>query len=286
MMHRLQANVDVGQQELSELRLVLERQIGALLDTTAEKLTQALSEVLRSQPIASAGLLMERLRSSGAECELLAEHLLDGETRFFRHPAALRTLASVVLPEVEKRKPGPPCSLRILSAGCSTGEEPYSIGMAVCEVVNCSGGGWSVNIVASDIRRQALETAERGLYPQAALKDIPSHLVQPYFAKVSEHLLVKPRLRNLVRFAPMNLARPSFLGQFDCIFCMDVLPRFSHAQRTMLVQRLHLYLEPGGYLFLGENEKLPASEVKFQNLVRDGYTVYQKAAALAAKSGR
>jgi chemotaxis methyl-accepting protein methylase len=67
---------------------------------------------------------------------------------------------------------------------------------------------------------------------------------------------------------------------------MDVLPRFSTAQRTMLVQRLHLYLEPGGYLFLGENERLPASEVKFQPLVRDGYTVYQKAIAFAAKSGR
>jgi chemotaxis protein methyltransferase CheR len=242
--------------------------------------------VLRSQPIASAGVLLERLRSSGAECELLAEHLLDGETRFFRHPAALKALAGVVLPELEKRKREHPCSLRILSAGCSTGEEPYSIGMSVCEVVNCNGGGWNVNIVASDIRRQALETAERGLYPQAALKDIPAHLAQPYFARVGDHLLVKPRLRNLVRFSPMNLAKPSFLGQFDCIFCMDVLPRFSTAQRTTLVQHLHLYLEPGGYLLLGENEKLLASEMKFQPLTRDGYTVYQKAAVLAAKSGR
>ncbi len=285
-MHKLQANVDVGEQELSELRLILERQIGVLFDTTTEELTRALSEVLRSQPINSAGLLLERLRSSDAECELLAEQLLEDETRFFRYPLALQSLASLALPELEKRKPEPARSLRILSAGCSTGEEAYSIGISVCEVVNCNGGGWNVNIVASDIRRRALEIAERGLYPLAALKSIPSHLAQPYFAKVGDHLLVKPRLRNLVRFAPMNLAQPSFLGQFDCIFCMDVLPRFSTAQRTTLVQRLHLYLEPGGYLFLGENEKLPASEVKFQPLVRDGYTVYQKAAALAAKSGR
>ncbi len=284
-MHKLQANVDVGEQELSELRLILERQIGVLLDTTTEELTEALSEELGSQPIASAGLLLERLRSSDAECEHLAEHLLDGETRFFRYPLALQSLASLVLPELEKRKPEHPRSLRILSAGCSTGEEAYSIGMSVCEEVNCNGGGWNVNIVASDIRRRALEIAERGLYPQSALEHIPPHLVQPYFAKVDEHLLVKPRLRNLVRFSPMNLAKPSFLGQFDCIFCMDVLPRFSTAQRTTLVRRLHLYLEPGGYLFLGQNEKLPASEVKFQPQARDGYTVYQKAIALAAKSG-
>jgi chemotaxis methyl-accepting protein methylase len=226
------------------------------------------------------------MRSSAEECEHLAEHLLDGETRFFRHPAALKSLASLVLPEVEKRKPEQPRQLRILSAGCSTGEEPYSIGMSVCEVVNCNGGGWNVNIVATDIRRAALETAERGRYPQAALQDVPAGMVQSYFSKAGEHLLVKPRLRNLVRFSPMNLARPSFLGQFDCIFCMDVLPWFSTAQRIRLLQNLHLYLEPGGYLFLGQNEKLPASELNFQPKVWDGYAVYQKAIAFAAKLGR
>jgi chemotaxis protein methyltransferase CheR len=83
----------------------------------------------------------------------------------------------------------------------------------------------------------------------------------------------------------MNLAKPGFLGQFDCIFCMDVLPHFSPTQRAPLVQRLHLYLQPGGYLFLGQNEKLPASDVRFRSETLDGYTLYQKAAAAAARSG-
>src|SRR5207244_2570500 len=83
------------------------------------------------------------------------------------------------------------------------------------------------------------------------LQHISRELVQTYFAKVGQHLLVKPRLRNLVTFTPMNLAAPTYIGRFDCIFCMDVLPHFSTAQRIALVQRLHLYLEPGGYLFLG-----------------------------------
>ena len=286
-MHKLVANVDVGEHELSELRLILERQTGLLLDTTTEKLTQAVAEALRSRRIPSTGDLLERLRSSDAECEALAENLLDGETRFFRFPAAFESLAKVVLPELETRKSAEdPRSLRILSAGCSTGEEPYSIGMSVCEVVNCSGGGWNVHIVASDIRHRALESAERGLYPQAAFEEVPHRLVQAYFAKVGDHLLVKPRLRNLVRFSHMNLAKPAFLGQFDCIFCMDVLPHFSTAQRMALVQRLHLYLQPGGYLFLGQNEKLPASDVKFQPQVREGYTLYRKTIAMAAGSGR
>jgi len=285
-MHKLLANVAVPEHELSQLRLILERQTGLLLDTTTERMTEAVTGVLRSRRLISARDLLELLRSSDAECEALAEHLLDGETRFFRDPAAFESLAKVVLPELEARKSAEtPRSLRILSAGCSTGEEPYSIGMSVCEVVN-SSGGWNVHIVASDIRRQALESAERGLYPLAAFEQVSNHLVQAYFAKVGDHLLVKPRLRNLVRFSHMNLAKPAFLGQFDCIFCMNVLPHFSTAQRMALVQRLHLYLQPGGYLFLGQSEKLPASDVKFQPQVRDRYTLYRKDLAFAAKSGR
>ena len=285
-MHELPANLAVPEHELSELRLLLERQTGILLDTATEKLAQVVSEVLRSRHIASTSVLLERLRSSDAECEPLAEHLLHGETRFFRYPAAFESLAKVVLPDLGARKSGEdPRRLRILSAGCSTGEEPYSIAMSVCQVVNSSGGGWNVNIVAGDIRRPALEFAKRGLYPQIALEHVSRQLVDAYFSRVGGHLLVKPRLRNLVRFSHMNLARPAFLGQFDCIFCMDVLPHFSTVQRMALVQRLHLYLQPGGYLFLGQNEKLPASEVNFRSQTRDGYVLHQKAIAAAAKSG-
>jgi chemotaxis protein methyltransferase CheR len=107
-----------------------------------------------------------------------------------------------------------------------------------------------------------------------------------YFAKVGQHLLVKPRLRNLVSFTPMNLAAPTYIGRFDCIFCMDVLPHFSTAQRIALVQRLHLYLEPGGYLFLGDGEKIPAMDVTFNFHKSADYILYQKPLAAAAKVGK
>jgi two-component system CheB/CheR fusion protein len=158
--------------------------------------------------------------------------------------------------------------------------------MSVCETVNCNGGGWNVHIVASDIRRKALEVAERGLYEESAFANIPRQLVQRYFVKVGQHFMVKPRVRNLVRFAPMNLAQPVYLGRFDCIFCMDLLPHFSMAQRVALVQRLHCYLQPGGYLFLGQGEKLPAVGVNFNWQKNGEYLLYQKPMAAAAKSGR
>jgi chemotaxis methyl-accepting protein methylase len=100
------------------------------------------------------------------------------------------------------------------------------------------------------------------------------------------HLLVKPRLRSLVTFNTMNLTKPVYIGRFDCIFCMDVLPHLSRPQRTALLERLHLYLEPGGYLFLSQTEKLYAPNLNFRPETFDGYTVHRKPLAASAAYGR
>jgi chemotaxis methyl-accepting protein methylase len=286
-MNKLSTTVAILEHELSEIRLILERKTGVLLQTPTEQLSEIVAEYLDPRQSASSTDLLERLRSSDSECESLIGRLVGGETGFFRCPAAFDSLAKVAILELQARKAAEnPHSLRVWSAGCATGEEPYSIALSVCEAVNCSAGAWKVHIVGSDIRRNALQVAERGLYPQSALRRVSRELVQTYFAKVGQHFLVKPRLRNLVTFTPMNLAAPSYIGRFDCIFCMDVLPHFSTAQRIALVQRLHLYLEPGGYLFLGDGEKIPAMDTTFNYHKNADYVLYQKPLAAAAKSGR
>ena len=123
---------------------------------------------------------------------------------------------------------------------------------------------------------------------ESALRDVAPHLVASYFARVGEHLLAKPRLRHLVSFGFMNLAKPDFpIGQFDCIFCMDVLPRFSLAQRATLLQRLHLYLQPGGYLFLGQGRKTARRRSDLRHLRHTGSCTrcYRKGMAAVAKVG-
>lgn len=277
----------VLEHELSELRLLMERQAGVLLNCPQDTLTAKVSEYLETRRLNSVADLIGRLQTSDAECERLLEQLLDGETGFFRHPAAFSLFEKEVLPEVHARKAGESGqSLRILSAGCSTGEEAYSIALSVCGAINESGGGWTIHILASDVRQDALTFAERGLYPQTALAALPRPLVHSYFAKVDQHFLAKPRLRNLITFTQMNLARPAYLGRFDCIFCMDVLPHFSTAQRIALTQRLHLYLEPGGYLLLGHGEKLPVTEFPFQSESHKNCTLYRKPLAASAKAGK
>ena len=84
----------------------------------------------------------------------------------------------------------------------------------------------------------------------------------------------------------MNLTKPVYIGRFDCIFCMDVLPHLSRAQRTALLERLHLYLEPGGYLFLSQTEKLCAPNLNFRPETFDGYTFHRKPLAASAAYGR
>jgi chemotaxis methyl-accepting protein methylase len=277
----------VLEHELSELSLLMERRAGVLLNCPQDVLSAKVSEYLQSRRLSSVADLLGRLQASDAECERLLEQLLDGETSFFRHPAAFSVFESKILPELRLRKgTESPQSLRILSAGCSTGEEAYSIGLSVCEAMKEVGGSWTIHILASDVRQDALTFAERGLYPQAALATLPRALVQSYFAKVDQHFLAKPRLRNLITFTQMNLARPAYLGRFDCIFCMDVLPHFSTAQRIALTQRLHLYLEPGGYLLLGDGEKLPTADVTFQSESQQSFTLYRKPFAAAAKAGK
>jgi chemotaxis methyl-accepting protein methylase len=160
-----------------------------------------------------------------------------------------------------------------------------------------------------------IEVADRGVYPQSAIDGLPPGTIRNYFSKFSPpatatapllddseidrksgpasqpssnsaHLLVKPRLRSLVTFNCMNLARPGYIGRFDCIFCMDVLPHFSRVQRLGLLERLHLYLEPGGYLFLSQTEKLVAPNLNFRSETFDGYTYHRKPMAAGAAYGR
>jgi chemotaxis methyl-accepting protein methylase len=277
----------VMEHELSELRLILERQGGILLDSPQDVLISKVNQYLARRRLKSVADLLGRLQASDTECENMLAQLVDGDTSFFRHPNAFSAFQSVVLPELHLRKSiDAPQSLRIWSVGCSTGEEAYSIGLSVCESMNGNGMGWSIHILASDIRQDALTFAERGLYPQSELERLPRRLVQNYFAKVGQHCLAKPRLRNLITFTQMNLARPAYLGRFDCIFCMDVLPHFSTSQRLALMQRLHLYLEPGGYLLLGDVERIHTADISFKAETHGNFILYRKPLAIAARMGR
>jgi two-component system CheB/CheR fusion protein len=287
-MHKVSTSLAVLEHEISELRLIVERQAGVLLDTPSEVLADLIARSIAELHIDNVTDLLSRLRSSHSECERFLEPLLDGTTRFFAHPEAFDSLSRLALPELEEQisPKEHPRTLRMWSAGCSTGEEAYSIAISLCERLKRASGEWNLRILAGDIRPEAIKVAERGLYPEAALSQIPRALLQSYFARLGKHFLVKPRIRNMVSFTTMNLTRMDYIGRFHCIFCMDVLSHFSMSQRAAMLQRLHLYLEPGGFLFLGESEKLPAVSVNFEARQNYDYTFYRKPMTAAAASGQ
>jgi chemotaxis protein methyltransferase CheR len=184
-----------------------------------------------------------------------------------------------VLPELHVKKFWKnPRTLRIWSAGCSTGEEPYSIAITIADSLSFSDS-WNVEILATDVGRHALKHAERGAYAGRSLGSVSPEQLATHFSQAHGGHQVKPRLRKMVTFAQMNLASAVYVGRMDMIFCMNVLIYFSEERRRSLVQRFYDTLEPGGYLFLGHSESISKMPVKFQAIVLNDCILYRKPTA-------
>ena len=269
----------VSDHELSEIRGLIETRSGILFDDSRERffLTRV-REHVEARKLAHGTDLLRLIKNSNVEYESLLQRLLTQETSFFRYPAAFEALEKKVLPELHMKKFWEsPRSLRIWSAGCATGEEAYSIAMTVADALEFADA-WNIHILATDVSRQALEHAEHGVYDSRAAEAVSPRQREQYFSGSAGHFVVKPRIRNLVTFAPMNLAQVVYMGKFDCIFCMNVLIYFSPERQVQLMQRFYEYLEPGGYLFLGHAETVSKADVKFEAHVYRDARIYQKPA--------
>jgi chemotaxis protein methyltransferase CheR len=223
--------------------------------------------------------LLRLIKNSNVEYDSLLQRLLTQETSFFRYPAAFEALEKKVLPELHMKKFWEsPRSLRIWSAGCATGEEAFSVAMTLADALEFADA-WNIHILATDISRQALAHAERGVYDAREVEAVNPRQRDLYFARSNGDYAIKPRIRNMITFAPMNLAQVVYMGKFDCIFCMNVLIYFSEERQAQLMQRFYEYLEPGGYLFLGHAETVSKVGVKFDTHIYRDTRIYQKPAA-------
>ena len=268
--------------ELDELRTLIEQRSGILFDASRERFfSTRVREHLTEKNLRGPDLL-RIVRSSNTEYDVLLERLLTQETSFFRYPAVFDALKNRILPEVQEKKFWDnPRTLRIWSAGCSTGEEPYSVAIVVVEALTFAEA-WQIEILATDISHRALRHAEHGAYSPRSLENLTSEQVETYFSRTKHGYLVKPRIRRMVSFAQMNLAQSVYVGRLDCIFCMNVLMYFSEERRTSLIQRFYDYLEPGGYLLLGHAESISNLPVRFTSVVLGDCRMYQKPVAEAA----
>jgi chemotaxis protein methyltransferase CheR len=211
-----------------------------------------------------------------AALEAAVEALATHETYFYREASQLESFREELLPKLA-RDCASSRRLRFWSAGCSTGEEAYTIAMLVLD--SRLFKGWRVEVVGSDISPRVLALARKGIYRKAALRELPTELLDRYLALLGEHYAVREEVRRLVSFHRANLLDEEALGQggrFEVIFCRNVMIYFDPLARRRLLRNLNQNLVEGGHLLLGSSESLinAAADFELVHLKRD--LVYRK----------
>jgi len=216
-----------------------------------------------------------------AELRLLLNEITIGETYMFRSPAQLEAMRSLILPQLIQSKSAMGFKrLRIWSAGCSTGEEPYTLAMFLLEESAKLLSGWTFDILATDLNDNSLAAAKAGIYGEYALRSTTEILRKKYFKPLDEkRLLVSDQLKSVVRFDRVNLSddgKMTFLKGMDLIFCCNVLIYFDLNSKRRVTQHFYSNLLPGGYLFLGHAESLYQVDDRFRLVHFPGAIGYLK----------
>lgn len=219
---------------------------------------------------------LEYLRAHPEEQEILFELLTTNITSFFREPKQFLYLQTRILPELKKNMKNR-LILRCWSAGCSSGEEAYSIAISCLENL---GPGWDVKVLASDINAVRLKIGAEGKYPAEQLKTVPPEWLRKYFVALKEEkgfYRVKPGLRQKVFFRQMNLLDDGSLPlsiRFSLIFCRNVFIYLNDQAKQELLNIFYRRLNPGGHLFLGHSESINTAADNRWLLL--GNSIYQK----------
>ncbi len=224
------------------------------------------------------------LNSHDSETARLFDLVTTNETSFFRNRAQFSFFGEHIIPRFVQMPAVDKGTIRVLCAGCSTGEEPYSIAMTILESL-CVPDSMKIEIVAGDLSRGCLKEAEAGFYETGRLKNLPKGYIDSYLEKTGDGAFVRKEVKELVRFVHLNLndlmnphstdSRDQ-LGRFDIIFCRNVMIYFSSSCQQMLVETLHQMLFTGGYLFTGDAEPLHLFRHEFIPVEDADCLIYQK----------
>jgi len=251
-----------GDLDFDQFRVFLEKSCGILLGSNKQYLVSSrLNKLMEQQGLKSLGDLVRKIQAqprSGLR-EQVVDAMTTNETLWFRDAYPFEVLKNRVLPELLKNAPGQ--RLRIWSAACSSGQEPYSLSMTIDEYErnNPSVGKTGVQIVATELSSTMLAACKTAEYDSLAIaRGLSTERLQRYFdVKAPGRWAVKPAIRSRVEFRALNLLDSyAVLGKFDIVFCRNVLIYFSADVKKDIRRRIHATLKPGGYLFLGASEAL------------------------------
>jgi chemotaxis protein methyltransferase CheR len=271
---------ELHEKSYNQLRTFLELQCGIVLGEKKQYLVKSrLAPLLNKFNVASLDELVAHTLSP-AERQLRAaviDAMTTNETLWFRDDYPFKLLQNKLLPDfVNSRKP-----LKIWSAASSSGQEPYSIAMSVLEYQQRHSGSFAngVQVIATDISATMIEQCNSGQYDSLALaRGLSEERKRQFFENGDNGMLkVKDHVKKMVNFKQLNLLNSySLMGQFDIVFCRNVLIYFAPAIKAQIISQIHDTLNKGGYLFLGASESLTGLSDSF-NMVRcNPGIVYQK----------
>ena len=251
-------------------RLVYDHSGISLSDSKKELVKARLGKRLRKGKFQSFGEYYSHVINdhSGEEIILLLDSISTNFTHFFRENQHFDYLQNQFLPQIKGRTDRNQKKIRIWSAGCSSGEEPYSIVITLLESL-APLSDWDLKVLATDISTKVLTEAQSGIYLKEKVQALLPALTKKYFLRGEnqwEHYVkIKSFVKSVVKFQRLNLIDPfSFTEPFNCIFCRNVMIYFDKKTRENLVNRLYDHLEKEGVLFIGHSESLTGIEHPFQ----------------------
>lgn len=214
------------------------------------------------------------------ELNRLFEVVTTNETSFYRNPPQLKVFQDNVLSEVvaAQRKKGEK-KLRIWSAGCSTGEEPYTVAMQAMEVLGGELPSWDVKITANDLSEAVLSSARKGVYNEYSLRTTPKEVVARYFEQDNGTFKVKQEAKRLVSFGQINLSDRAQLKRVErshVVFCRNVIIYFDDEMKKQVIASFYDNLLPGGFLLIGHSESLHNISRAFKPMHYPGAIIYRK----------
>jgi len=241
--------------------------------TNRSILESRLKERLREKGVTDVGSYINTIKADKEELKGFLDSITTNLTRFFRNQAQFDALEKYVIPELINNIRKVPGTIRIWSAGCSTGEEPYTIAMLLSEILPKS---WNYEILASDISLKCLMTAKEGFYAESRIVGIPDNYLAKYFDKVDGGYKIHEDIHSKIKFDYHNLKNDSGLRNFDVLFCRNVIIYFDEAAQTAVINRFWDAMASKSFLFIGHSESLFGMNTKFEFLKTEWATLYSK----------
>lgn len=243
-------------------------------DTNRSILDSRLKDRLREKKMDLVQDYYKLVTSDKDEMKLFLDSVTTNLTRFFRNQPHFDALINYVVPHVmELKKNSFDKKIRIWSAGCSTGEEPFTIAMILKDILPAP---FSFEIIASDISLKSLMVGKQGFYPDSRVTGIPEKYLKRFFNKVDGGYQVLDELKNLIRFDYHNLKYDPGTRNFDIVFCRNVLIYFDEVAQLEVINHFWNAMAPHSYLFIGHSESLFGMKTKFEFLKTDWACLYQK----------